>query len=119
MTVRFELGMRRGEPVYRATITHLGIRALASQGFETNLVLPSSINVGLARLLPLNAPWIVISDNSTAPPRPVPTASLLTIDPKSGLTDGFLGVLASSPIEGVTLQGEVQERLTSPMGRGR
>jgi hypothetical protein len=31
----------------------------------------------------------------------------LTIRPDSGSTEGFLGVLASSPIEGVTLQGEV------------
>jgi hypothetical protein len=111
MTVEFELDTHRGEPVYRATVTHLGVRALASRGVETNLVLPRPISIGLARLLPVDAPWIAITDTSTAPPQPIFMASILTIRPDSGSTDGFLGVLASSPIEGVTLQGEVSGTL--------
>jgi len=113
MTVEFALDERHGKPVYIATITHMAIRALASQGFEANLVpprettiLPRPTVIGLARLLPLDAPWIARTDTSTSPARPVLTASLLTIRPDSGSTDGFVGVLFSSPIDGFTLQGE-------------
>jgi len=98
MTVQFELDTRGGQRVVTATITNMGIRALASREFGTNL--------GLARLLPLDAPWIAKINASTGGLEPIPTASLLTIRPNSGSTDGFVGVLFSTPIEGFTLQGE-------------
>jgi hypothetical protein len=114
MTVDFSLDERHGEPVYIATITHMAIRASASQGFETVIgapretIIPQRPTVlGLARLLPLNAPWIAKTDTSAGPAQPILTASLMTIRPDNGSTGGFLAVLFSSPTDGFTLQGEV------------